>query len=157
MRRIAGLLEQRPHDRQADRLTLSMQEIAAGRCAEHILSSSPFLFPAIRRFPKSRQGGVARGAHMRRGPRRSYCRCSEAAVIASARWPTRIEKGFQHMRLRKQPKQQRQVVRPGAPRPAEPAGDPTLPGSAGYRGAERLGKNAMPVSRFNFKRPDGKA
>lgn len=35
-------------------------------------------------------------------------------------------------------------------------GDPALPGSAGYRGAEPLAKNAMPQSRFNFVRPDGK-
>lgn len=35
-------------------------------------------------------------------------------------------------------------------------GDPVLPGSAGYRGVERLKKGAMPVSRFTFVRPDGK-
>jgi len=59
------------------------------------------------------------------------------------------------MRLKKQ-KQQPSAPRPSGARPVQPAGDPSLPGSAGYRGAARLEKNAMPVSRFNFKRPDGK-
>jgi hypothetical protein len=59
------------------------------------------------------------------------------------------------MRLWKQHKQQQPVTRPDVHRPSEPApGDPTLPGSAGYRGAARLQKNAMPISRFTFKRPD---
>ena len=37
-----------------------------------------------------------------------------------------------------------------------PQGDPRLPGTAGYRGVGRLPKNAMPISRFNFVRPDGR-
>jgi hypothetical protein len=31
-----------------------------------------------------------------------------------------------------------------------------LPGIAGYQGIVRLPKNAMPLSRFNYVRPDGK-
>lgn len=40
----------------------------------------------------------------------------------------------------------------GAPRAPT---DPKLPGIAGYQGLG-LTKNAMPVNRFNFVRPDGK-
>lgn len=32
----------------------------------------------------------------------------------------------------------------------------TLPGIAGYQGIGRLPKNAMPVVRFGYVRPDGK-
>ena len=35
-------------------------------------------------------------------------------------------------------------------------GNPELPGIAGYAGIEPLPKGAMPVSRFNYRRPDGK-
>lgn len=35
-------------------------------------------------------------------------------------------------------------------------GGETLPGVAGYSGVGRLPKNAMPVARFNYVRPDGK-
>lgn len=35
-------------------------------------------------------------------------------------------------------------------------GGQELPGIAGYQGTARLPKNAMPVTRFNFVRPDGK-
>ena len=31
-----------------------------------------------------------------------------------------------------------------------------LPGIAGYKGIEQLPKGAMPVSRFVYRRPDGK-
>jgi hypothetical protein len=55
----------------------------------------------------------------------------------------------------KQKKQQQPVAPPQVHHPSEPD-DPRLPGTAGYRGAARLTKNAMPVSRFNFKRPDGR-
>lgn len=34
-------------------------------------------------------------------------------------------------------------------------GGETLPGIAGYRGVGPLPKNAMPVTRFNYVRPDG--
>lgn len=35
-------------------------------------------------------------------------------------------------------------------------GGNTLPGIAGYHGVGRLPKNAMPISRFVYVRPDGK-
>lgn len=35
-------------------------------------------------------------------------------------------------------------------------GDPALPGIAGYHGLDPLSRTAMPHSRFNYKRPDGK-
>lgn len=56
-------------------------------------------------------------------------------------------------RQKRQPASARNVHR--APTPAPP-GDPTLPGSAGYRGTARLPKNAMPQSRFTYVRPDRK-
>jgi hypothetical protein len=45
---------------------------------------------------------------------------------------------------------------PEPPSPPAVRGGQTLPGVAGYRGVERLPKNAMPVVRFNYMRPDGK-
>lgn len=41
-------------------------------------------------------------------------------------------------------------------RSAVERGGTSLPGIAGYRGIEPLPKNAMPVVRFNYVRPDGK-
>ena len=35
-------------------------------------------------------------------------------------------------------------------------GDTTLPGIAGYHGLDHVGRRAMPQSRFNYKRPDGR-
>lgn len=41
-------------------------------------------------------------------------------------------------------------------RPAVEPGGKALPGIAGYRGTEPLPKNAMPVVRFDYVRPDEK-
>ena len=54
--------------------------------------------------------------------------------------------------------QQRPLADPTPPGSFETAhpGDPKLPGVAGYRGVGKLPKGAMPVMRFDYRRPDGK-
>ncbi len=47
----------------------------------------------------------------------------------------------------------RPIAEPGA---VPSHNDPRLPGTAGYRGVGRLPKNAMPISRFTYVRPDGR-
>jgi hypothetical protein len=60
--------------------------------------------------------------------------------------------------FKKQKQRERPVADTDKPRTyqAAPPGDPNLPGIAGYHGLGPLPKNAMPESRFNYRRPDGK-
>lgn len=64
------------------------------------------------------------------------------------------------MLLRRQQKQRRPqnaiAQQPYRVDDSASAGDPRLPGIAGYRGTDPLPKHAMPITRFRFVRPDGK-